>query len=281
MREEGWATMADDRYMRIVELESDDAITAVLEQDRVWAAYALCDLEPPHRAYARYVGLVRDGHATAVLLLYAPPGFTSLSVYGSAADATTLLAQAPNLPTAAVFLLRRGDLPALATRYHVDKEWTMLRFAVTPATLRPSPDLDVDVDVRPLSTADLPELRWFYALWPETVFTPLMLERGVYYGAYADDRLVAAAGTHAYAPRHRIAMIGNVFTHPAHRGRGLATATTSAVAHALVRVGVRDIGLNVRDDNAPAIAAYGRLGFSLHTAFAEGDAVMREQVSRE
>ncbi len=267
--------MADDRRLRIVDLESDDAITAVLEQDRVWAAYALCDLEPPHRAYARYIGLVRDGHATAVLLLYTPPGFTSLSAYGNATDAATLLAQAPNLPTAAVFLLRRDDLPALAMRYRIDDEWTMLRFAVAPATLRPSHH--IDVDVRPLSPADLPALGRFYALWPETVFTPLMLERGVYYGAYVADRLVAAAGTHAYSPRHRIAMIGNVFTHPAHRGRGLATATTGAVATALIRAGVHDIGLNVREDNAPAIATYARLGFSLHTAFAEGYATLREE----
>jgi len=265
--------MADDKRARIVDLRSDDAITAVLEQDRVWAAYALCDLEPPHRAYARYVGVIRDGHATAVLLLYAPPGFTSLSAYGNAVDAATLFARAPRLPATAVFLSCRDALPALATRYRIDKEWTMLRFAVMPATLRPSHHLDVDV--RPLSPADLPELRRLYALWPETVFAPLMLEYGVYYGAYVDDRLVAAAGTHAYAPRYRIAMIRNVFTHPAHRGRGLATSTTGAVAHALIRKGVRDVGLNVRDDNMPAIATYARLGFSLHTAFTEGHAVLR------
>jgi predicted GNAT family acetyltransferase len=66
-----------------------------------------------------------------------------------------------------------------------------------------------------------------------------MLEHGIYYGAYVygayvAGTLVAAAGTHAISRHHRIAAIGNVCTHLTHRGRGLATATTGAVAQALV-----------------------------------------------
>jgi predicted GNAT family acetyltransferase len=66
-----------------------------------------------------------------------------------------------------------------------------------------------------------------------------MLEHGIYYGAYLAGTLVAVAGTHAVSRRHRVAAIGNVFTHPAWRGCGRATATTSAVARALIHDGAR------------------------------------------
>jgi predicted GNAT family acetyltransferase len=75
-----------------------------------------------------------------------------------------------------------------------------------------------------------------------------MLEHGIYCGAYVAGTLVAVAGTHAIARRHRIAAIGNVFTHPTHRGRGLA-ATTGAVAQALVPDGAREVALNVAANN--------------------------------
>lgn len=257
--------------VEIVDLHDDDAIVPVLEQDRTWAAYALCDLEPPHRAHARYVGAVRDGRVSAAVLAYTPPDFTSLSTYGEPSDVAAILAAAHDLPASAYIIVRRADVPALETRYYVETAWTMLRYVVTPATLRPAHGADVSR----LSTANLPELRRLYALWPQTVFTPSMLEHGVYYGCYDGVKLIAVAGTHAHSLRHCIGVIGNVFTHPAHRGKGLAQATTEAVVQALMRDGAREVALNVREDNAPAIATYTRLGFSLHIPFHEGRATLR------
>jgi ribosomal protein S18 acetylase RimI-like enzyme len=139
--------------------------------------------------------------------------------------------------------------------------------------LRPAPAVGAEI-VR-LTVADLPTLQSLYALQPDSIFTPSMLEHGIYYGAYVAGTLVAVAGTHAITRRHRIAAIGNVFTHPAHRGRGLATATTSAVAQALAQDGAREVALNVAEDNPAAIAVYGRLGFAVHMPYWEGYATLR------
>lgn len=265
--------MIDSFDTRIVDLTEDDAILPALEQDRRWAAYALCDLDPPYRGYARYIAAVRDGRAYAVVLIYTAPGFTALLPCGDHDGVRRIMAEAQNLPSTPFLLVRQPDLPAVEQRYGVDSAWTMLRLVVTARELRLSPR--VQATLRPLSAADLPALRALYALWPETVFTPFMLEYGVYYGAFDGDALVAVAGTHAFAPARHIGAIGNVFTHPDHRGRGLAEATTGAVAAALVRDGAREVALNVREDNAPAIAAYSRLGFTLHEPYWEGYATLR------
>lgn len=266
----------NDMDREIVDLTDDAVIVPVLENQRQWAAYALCDLEQPHRQYARYIGAVRAGRVEAVVLAYAPPGFTSLLPSGSADGVGAILATVPNLPPTPLLIARRPDLLAVEARYHVDKKWTMLRMVVAARGLKPAPAVASSVEVRPLTTADLPALQALYAVWPETVFTPFMFACGVYYGALVGGRLAAVAGTLALSARHGIAVIGNVFTRPEYRGRGLGTAVTGAVAHALMARGPRDVVLNVREDNAPAIAAYRRLGFTVHEPFWEGAATLRQ-----
>lgn len=257
----------------VVELHDDNEITAMLERDRRWAAYALCDLEPRHRPYARYVGLRRDQQVAALVLVYAPPTFTSLVPCGDATDLVALLAEAPDLPQETVLLVREANLPAIEMRYAVSQRQALFRMVVTADELRlPS---DVRADVVPLSAADLPALHRLYVSWPETVFSPSMLDGGVYFGAFRAGALVAAAGTHAVSPRHRIAVIGNVFTDPAHRGGGLATAVTGAVARALFDQGMSEVALNVREDNPAAVAIYRRLGFVMHERFWEGKGRLR------
>lgn len=258
---------------RIVDLVEDAALLPVLELDRRWAGYALCDLDPHYRANARYIGAVRDGRVEAVVLIYTVPAFTALQPCGDHDAVRRVMEGAGGLPATPYLLVRRADLPALETRYRVDRAWTMLRMVVTGDTLRPAPA--VDATLYPLTPNDLPTILALYALWPDTVFTPYMLDYGVYYGAFRGGELLALAGTHAFSLRYSMGMIGNVFTHPAWRGRGLAAATTGAVAAALLRDGAREVGLNVREDNAPAIAAYSRLGFTVHEPFWEGYAALK------
>src|ERR671935_117558 len=62
---------------------------------------------------AAYPGLRRDGRVAAVLLVYAPPGFTSLVPCGEPDGVAALLAAATRLPAEATTLLRRSDLPAV------------------------------------------------------------------------------------------------------------------------------------------------------------------------
>jgi predicted GNAT family acetyltransferase len=91
---------------------------------------------------------------------------------------------------------------------------------------------------------------------------------------YAGRQLVAAAGTHVRSFGAGIAAVGNVLTRLAYRNRGMATSVTSAVTEAALE-NHKDVVLNVRQDNLPAISVYRRLGYDVHGPFIEGPAVRR------
>ena len=104
--------------------------------------------------------------------------------------------------------------------------------------------------------------------YPGNWFDPRMLETGCYYGIRNGRSLVCVAGIHVYSPRYRVAVLGNVTTHPDFRGRGLGTAACAILCKELLRE-VDHVGLNVKADNSSAIACYERLGFERIATYEE------------
>ncbi len=126
------------------------------------------------------------------------------------------------------------------------------------ADRRTSPD---DPAVERLTATDEPDLRDLYAAaYPDNYFVPRMLQTGKYRGCRKDGQLVAVAGVHVSSEEHRIAVLGNLTTHPDHRGEGMATRLMYDLTRELVDEG-RTVCLNVKNDNSPAIACYEKLGF--------------------
>lgn len=77
------------------------------------------------------------------------------------------------------------------------------------------------------------------------------------------------AGTYAVSLRAGLGILGNVFTEPALRRRGLGLRVTAIVVAALFEQGCGEVLLNVRVDNTAALAIYSRLGFETHCDFVE------------
>ena len=250
-------------------------IEAFLNRDRVWGAYALGDLEPSLFALCEWTFAVAAGRDTALALLFrglTPPICLTI---GAAGGVAALVAEG-GLPEWLHFVAEPDHWPAIDTAYELGRPDAMLRMGLAVADFRPSP-MNGDAPRR-LTASDMAALTRLYADGGDDgpdAFAPFQVEQGLFYGIEGDGGLVAVAGTHLVAPEMGVAAVGNVYTAPAYRGRGLAQACTSAVVAACYGLGVQDVVLNVARDNAPARAAYTRLGFRPWCEFIEVSGVRR------
>jgi len=233
-----------------------------LERDRLFAAYAICDLDDREFRRTRWGVAFEGDEPVAVALEYRGLTPQPLFVLGSDEGISAILRDVIR-PRAAFVAARPESIEAVARVYRVDPGAQMIRMWVDRASFRPYP-----ADVRRLLPAEIGDLNRLYQLGFASWLPSSAIAEGVYYGLRVNGRLVAAAGTHVVSPEARLAVVGNVLTHSDYRGRGYATATTAAVTAELLR-SCGQVVLNVRADNPPAIQAYRRLGYQEHSRFEE------------
>jgi RimJ/RimL family protein N-acetyltransferase len=237
-------------------------LRAFLETDRLYAAYALCDLDDREFLRTRWGVAFSAGRPIAVVLQYAGYSPQPIFVMGENEGIEAILANVIKPRTAYVAALP-VHLPAIAACYRVDSGPAMQRMWVDAAHFRPFP-----ADVERLLPVEIGELNRLYQLGFAAWLPASAIADGLYYGIRVGGHLVSAAGTHVISSAARLAVVGNVMTHADFRGRGYATAVTSAVTAELLRFCDRVV-LNVRADNPPALAAYRRLGYQIHVTFEE------------
>lgn len=234
---------------------------AILETDRQWSAYALADLDPGESDHCTW--LVGQH---AVVLVYRGLMPPVLFAQGNHAEIPALFKGVAGGEYA--FTLLRPDRAALHERLRVHGEQATWRMALRPADFRAAGG----GHPLPLGPGDLEDMRALFADHPDRpdAFHERQLALGSFFGIREKGRLVAVAGTHIVSTRAGVAAIGNVFTRPDCRGRGLGTRVTSAVVAALIEQGLGTIVLNVWQQNLPAVRCYRRLGFREHCPFVEG-----------
>ena len=124
-------------------------------------------------------------------------------------------------------------------------------------------------DTVPLTASDADELLKFYhESYPGHWFEPNMLDTGEYFGIRGADSLVSVAGVHVYSEQYKVAALGNIATHSAHRRNGYAKAAIAGLCKNLLKT-ADHIGLNVKADNHAAIACYQKLGFEIIGSYEE------------
>ena len=260
------ATVVLDRATAklVAEPTTDRAlIKSFLDRDRIFAAYALADLEDREGTRARW-GIARAGtEVVALVLEYGGPSPQPLFIAGRDDGIEAILREVIRPSIAYLAFLPASERP-VATRYRIEPGPPMVRMWLDRSMFKPV----VDPGVEPLSPADAGDLNRLYRLGFGSWLAPQAIGEGVYYGIRVNGRLVAAAGTHVIGRTARIAVVGNVLTQPEFRGRGYAQATTAAVTADLLEF-CDHVVLNVRSDNPPALNAYRRLGYVEHVRFEE------------
>ncbi len=258
------ATVAVGQRTGIVARSTTDRalLRTFLERDRLFAAYAICDLEDREFGRTRWGVASQAGEIVAVGMEYG--GLTPQPMFVMGAnDGISAILRDVVRPRAAYLAARTASLPAVAQHYRVDPGPPMVRMWVDRASFQPAP-----AHTERLLPVEIGELNRLYQLGFAAWLPSSAIAEGVYFGIRVNGKLVAAAGTHVISRQARLAVVGNVLTHTDHRGRGYAKAVTSAVTAELLRY-CDDVVLNVRSDNPPAIQAYTRLGYVEHTRFEE------------
>jgi ribosomal protein S18 acetylase RimI-like enzyme len=252
-----------DRGTIVVAETSDRALLReFLETDRLYSAYALCDLDDREFMRTRWGLATAASKPIAVVLQYAGYAPQPIFVMGENVGIAAIL-ESVIRPRTAYVAARTEHLTAISANYKIDPGPPMVRMWVDGAHFRPFAG-----DARRLLPVEIGELNRLYQLGFAAWLPANAISDGIYYGIRVGGRLVSAAGTHVISKQARLAVVGNVMTHADFRGRGYATAVTGAVTAELLRF-CDQVVLNVRADNPPALAAYRRLGYQVNVTFEE------------
>ena len=237
-------------------------LRSFLERDRLFAAYAICDLDEREFHRTRWGGAFEGDQLRALAMEYVGFAPQPLFVMGDP-DGVTAVLRGVIRPRAAYVAALPAQLPAVERVYRLAAGPPMVRMSVDRSTFRPAPG-----GVFRILPSEIGDLNRLYNLGFTAWLPSEAVASGVYYGIRIAGRLVAAAGTHVISTDAHLAVVGNVMTHPDYRGRGFAKQVTSAVTQELLRA-CDQVVLNVRSDNPPALAAYSALGYREHVRFEE------------
>jgi GNAT superfamily N-acetyltransferase len=270
-REIRWPAAVRRDYAYVVqELRDRGRIRELLLPRVEYTAYALGQLEPGLFERTRwYAG---RGDTGTGLVLHSRGGLGDATFVMGDPDAVAGILSIHPGTQHTYATCQPQHVEILHRTYRLATQQPMIRMAVDREAFRPS----AAVQTIPLGGVDIRRVNSLYGTeGGPSYYIPEHIESGVYRGIVMDGRLVAVAGTHVVSPQQRIAVVGNVFTHPGYRGRGLARACTSAVTEVLLQY-CDDVVLTVDPKNVPAVRASERLGFVEKCQLVEASAARRD-----
>jgi ribosomal protein S18 acetylase RimI-like enzyme len=225
------------------------------------------------------LGDLEEGDETkAIALVYSRLSRPTLLVMGNASQLPVvreLLASImPLLPKRFYSHLGVGLSDVLAGDYRMDSYGEHYKMALTDVAKFGRVDTS---GVEALTGSDADEALGLYdASYPGHWSEASVLDTKQYFGLRDKNRLVSIAGVHVYSEKYRVAALGNITTHPAHRRSGYAAAVTARLCKNLIKT-VEDVSVNVKADNQAAIGCYRKLGFEIVGVYEEFSAEAARQ----
>jgi len=261
--------------VKTIGLDDKHAIEAFLRRNPCLHLYGLGDLDDRFWPGTTWYARVDGGVIRAIALLYRGLALPTLLALGDEEIPhleDLLRSILPLLPRRFYAHLSPGLAGILREHYRLDSHGQHEKMALVRPELLPFTEIP---GVERLTEADQDEVLRFYARsYPGTWFEPEMLGLGPYFGMRGPAGLVSIAGAHVWSAAYRVAALGNIATHPEYRGQGYAQAVTGTLCTYLLPT-ADTLGMNVRSDNAPAIACYRALGFEPCACYEEYMAELR------
>lgn len=256
--------------MKAVCIHDKRTLETFLLKHRALNYYTLGDLDDFFWPHTTWYALKEDDLIQALVLIYTGtdlPVLLAINNDNQAQMLALLEAVRSVLPKRIYAHLSPGLEGPLQADYQLEHHGEHFKMSLVDPTKLKAHETS---SVQALTSGDLNDLLTLYEVaYPGNWFDPRMLETKQYFGIrHENGTLISAAGVHVYSTAYKIAAIGNITTHPDHRGQGLGTATTARLCHSLLKT-VDSIGLNVLTDNAPAIRSYRKLGFEVLTTYHE------------
>lgn len=254
--------------MQITNLHHKNEILSFLRQNTYLHLYGIGDLDDFFWPYTTWYALKCEESIEAVVLIYSgmtPPVLVALDDDVSPLR-NLLMHLLPMLPMTFYAHLNPGLETTLDQRFALISHGPHYKMALSDASRVTTVDT---TQVMSLTPNDYVQASQLYEIsYPGHAFDPRMLETGQFIGLRDGDQLISIAGIHVYSEAYRVAALGNITTHPAYRGRGLARTVTAKLCQMLLE-SVDHIGLNVKADNIAAIKLYQTLGFEVVAPYEE------------
>jgi|TARA_B110001454_G_scaffold40699_1_gene40008 ribosomal protein S18 acetylase RimI-like enzyme len=265
---------------RVWKSSSSEDVRRFLAGDRDLGAYALAYLNPktsrtldidfPTKYFTQYY--FASGLTGRSLVFYVNQPNSLLLTFGDKRAIEATLLAAPSLRKSYLATASPEHFESIRKSHHISAVLTMNRMLTTKTSFKPcTTKLDASSDLCRLGSGDIEEINSLYRTGPGSNQYPArVVNEGIYWGVRKSGILAGIAGTHVISEEEKVAVVGNVYTHPSARGLGFAQATTSAVTSSLLAIGCDEVVLTVDPENTPAVSAYKRLGFNLKSEVIEG-----------
>ena len=251
-------------------LYDKDELERFLRKNTALNIYQIGDLDDFYWNHTSWYGLKENKSLNAAVLLYKAPPFTVLLALATQNDIMhyrkllkSILEKLPD----ELYAHLSPDLEQLFEQgYIIESRGKYQKMFLTDFSKLNNFD---ESGIRNLNESNLREITAFYEeSYPENSFDPRMIKTGMYFGMKEDDKLVCISGVHVYSEQYKTAALGNITTHPDYRGKGYGQKVTAHLCRVLLTK-VNSIGLNVGQDNIPAIKCYNNLGFTKTAPFLE------------
>lgn len=250
------------RGIEFQQITDKKSLREFLLRDQMSAAYLFGDLEEPFFRKCKWYAGFYAGKVYAIVLVFEGLSVPTVLTYGAPDLIEGIMKRFhDSLPSSFHAHLMEEHLPIFSGLFQMSSTEKMWRMGLLRKDFIPT---RTTLNVRKLTTEDsIDDILEVYENYPGHFFEPSQLEEGLYFGGFLDSRLVSIAGTHVYAPREKIAVLGNIVTSAKQRGKAYARSCTSELLRELFQYCCK-VCLNVKGTDVSAIACYRRLGFIFH-----------------